>query len=348
MGSNIEMVEKQTILIPSKKHSQKWHLYNLAKTQEKRLFYRLLYELCQTIPEPKYEFGRPRIPIRDLIFGLGLKLYSNYTGRKISSDLVHAKEAGYLRKEFHFNRLTEFLNTEGVYDLFRKLLTLSAMPLRSLEDQGSMDASGFGEYSYERWMRVRFGDNTKRGWRNYLKGHILIGCRTNIIVSCECTYGNFHDIKSAPMLLQQAQKHFNFKEISADKAYSSKRILQIIENMNAQPYIPFQTRIKRPGKDAPETIWYKSLRYFHDNREDFLEHYHVRSNVETVFSMVKMRLGEFLKCKNYEGQRNELLMKFICHNICCLIQEIFENEIHVDFQKCLKSFLKNNETFRAE
>ena len=40
---------------------------------------------------------------------------------------------------------------------------------------------------------------------------------------------------------------------------------------------------------------------------------------------VKERLSNCLtlKCKNQVSQRNELMMKFICSNICCLIQEIY-------------------------
>jgi hypothetical protein len=56
--------------------------------------------------------------------------------------------------------------------------------------------------------------------------------------------------------------------------------------------------------------------------------------VETVFSMVKMRLGEFLKCKTFDSQRSELMMKFICHNICCLVQEMFERGVKIDFKQC--------------
>jgi hypothetical protein len=54
--------------------------------------------------------------------------------------------------------------------------------------------------------------------------------------------------------------------------------------------------------------------------------------------MIKMRLGEFLKSKNFQAQRNELLTKFIVHNICCLIQEIFENHIKIDFKESSKEF----------
>lgn len=328
-------MEEQQRLPVKKVYRQKWHLYNLAKTNEKKMFYDLLYELCQIIPEVRYDFGRPPACPRDLVFSLGLKLYNNFSSRKIISDLNHAKEAGYIKKAHHFNTLTDFLSCPATYDLLCKLLTISAIPLKELEDHYSLDSSGFGSYQYERWQKAKY--QTKRGWKNYLKGHICIGTRTNIICSCTVTPGNFSDPRQAPELIEKTGANFKIKEISADKAYSSKRIFEIIHKLGATPYIDFKKNAN-PNESDPE-IWRRMYNYLKVNREDFMKHYHKRSNVETVFSMIKTRLGEHLKCKNFESQRNELVMKFICHNICCLIQEIYENEVHVDFRKALTKFI---------
>lgn len=330
-------MEHQQKLPIEKKYSQNWHKYNLAKTHEKRLFYELLYELCQLIEEPFHDNGRPPIPVKDMVFSLGLKLYSNYSGRKVYSDLVHAQGSNYIKHAPHFNTLTNFLNCSATYELLKKILTVSAMPLKELEDDFSMDSSGFGSYQYERWQIAKW--KNKRGWRNYLKGHISIGTRTNIICSCEITPGNFSDIKQAPRLLEVTGANFNMKRVSGDKAYLSQRVLKIIDKFNAEPFIPFRVNIKNIGKDSPDS-WIKAFNYFKDNKEQFLKHYHKRSNVETTFAMIKVRLGEFLKCKNFVNQRNELVMKFICHNVSCLIQEIYENQIHIDFKKCFSEFVE--------
>lgn len=210
------------------------------------------------------------------------------------------------------------------------------MPLKELEDHYSLDSSGFGSYQYERWMKAKF--QNKRGWRNYLKGHICIGTRTNVICSVSVTPGNFSDIKQAPRLVEQTAANFQIKQLSADKAYSGHRLYQLIEVHGAMPFIDFKKNATK-SEAAPE-IWNKMFTYFSKNKEEFMNNYHKRSNVETVFSMVKVRLGEHLKCKKFENQRNELVMKFICHNICCLIQEIFENKIHIDFRDCMDNFIE--------
>lgn len=330
-------MEKQQRLPINKKYNQDWHKYNLAKTNEKRLFIELLYDLAKIIKEPEYTFGRPTIPLRDLFFCAGLKLYSNYAGRKIMSDIRLSEGAGYITKSPHYNTLDLFFNCEATYDLLQKLLTISAMPLNKLEDKFSIDSSGFGSYQYERWQRVKWN---KKEIRNYLKGHILIGTRTNVICSCEVTYGNLSDVRQAPRLLNRLGNNFNAKEVSGDKAYSSKMVFRIIESIGALPYIPFKNNAREPDENSP-VIWNKMFLKFRDNKEKWKESYHKRSNVESTFAMIKLRFGEFLKCKKYTAQRNELMVKFICHNVCCLIEEMYEHNIKIDFDKCNKLYIDN-------
>jgi len=68
----------------------------------------------------------------------------------------------------------------------------------------------------------------------------------------------------------------------------------------------------------------KMFHYFQFNREDFLKHYHKRSNVETTFSMIKSKFCDHVRSKTDVAMVNEVLCKIICHNICCVIQESYE------------------------
>ena len=330
-------MEKQIKLLIEKKHTQEWSKYNLAKTNEKRMFLELLYDLSKIIKEPKYQFGRPPIPLKDFFFCAGLKLYSNYSGRKAMSDYRFAKDANYIEKVPHFNTLKDFFNCRATYDLLSKLLIISAIPLKKLEDKYSIDSSGFGTYTHERWNRVKWGKNVN--FKNYLKGHIIIGTRTNIICEAEITPGNFSDVKQATPMILKASANFDIKEFSGDKAYSSKMIHRILQSIGAMPYIPFKHNTTEPTKNSPE-IWNQCFLMFRDKNEEWKEHYHKRSNVETTFAMVKRRLGEHLLSKNYIAQRNELMMKFICHNICCLIQEMYERGVIINFKSASAKFVE--------
>lgn len=55
-----------------------------------------------------------------------------------------------------------------------------------------------------------------------------------------------------------------------------------------------------------------------------MAHYYRRSNVESTFSMIKAKFGDGLRSKTQTSQFNEVLCKILCHNVCCLIQSIYE------------------------
>jgi hypothetical protein len=52
-----------------------------------------------------------------------------------------------------------------------------------------------------------------------------------------------------------------------------------------------------------------------------MAHYHKRSNVESTFSAVKRKFGDAVRSKNDVAMVNEVLCKFVAHNLCCLIME---------------------------
>jgi hypothetical protein len=61
--------------------------------------------------------------------------------------------------------------------------------------------------------------------------------------------------------------------------------------------------------------------------EDYLRHYHKRSNVESTFSMVKRKFGDSLWSKTDTAMVNEALAKLLAHNAVVVIHEMYELEI---------------------
>jgi len=67
------------------------------------------------------------------------------------------------------------------------------------------------------------------------------------------------------------------------------------------------------------------------NKEEYLQHYHRRSMVESTFSMMKRKFGDSVKAKSDLAMKNEVLAKIVCHNICCVISAICERGIDPKF-----------------
>lgn len=60
------------------------------------------------------------------------------------------------------------------------------------------------------------------------------------------------------------------------------------------------------------------------HKDEFMEQYHKRSNVESTFHAIKQKFGETIKAKNRLAQENELLCKVIAYNLTVLIHEMNE------------------------
>ena len=84
------------------------------------------------------------------------------------------------------------------------------------------------------------------------------------------------------------------------------------------------------GNAGGNKLWRKMFKYFKEHRQEFLEHYHKRSNSETVFFMLKQKRGGSLMTKTFTAQKNEIPTKILIHNLLVLIQEYFEQGLEID------------------
>lgn len=93
-----------------------------------------------------------------------------------------------------------------------------------------------------------------------------------------------------------------------------------IAGHNGTPFIAFRTNTT--GKVS--ALFEQMFHYFMFKREEYLQHYHKRSNVESTFSMLKRKFGGSLRSKTDTALVNESLCKVLCHNLVVLIHEMHE------------------------
>lgn len=130
-----------------------------------------------------------------------------------------------------------------------------------------------------------------------------------------------HDSPYFVPLVNATAANFPIRDVSADKAYSGRANATAVEMVGGTPFIPFRVNAVEPKDDS---AWTRLYHYFALNREGFLEHYHRRSNVETVFSMIKAKFGDGVRSKTDVAMVNEVLAKVLCHNLCVMVQAIHE------------------------
>jgi transposase len=311
----------------SRTYRQAWPAYNTSQCMEKAKFKMLLYELCQGIEAPVQTCGRRRLPLSDMIFCAAFKVYSTISGRRLMSDLREANESGYISRVPHYNSIFNYLEASDLMPYLLAMITRSSLPLKAVETRFAVDSSGLSTGRFMRWISVRHKEHEKHGW---LKVHLMCGVKTNIVTSVEITSGFAGDSPYFVPLVRATAQNFNITEVSVDKAYSSWENLRVVEKQNAVHYIPFKETATDKHKNSPP-IWKQMYHLYCFHQEEFMEHYHRRSNVESTFSMIKARFGERLWSRTRAAQVNEALLKVLCHNICCVVQSMYELGVKPDF-----------------
>lgn len=301
-------------------YKQDWPAYNAAQTAEKSTFLALLHDLCRGIAEPVQTMGRPRLPLADMVFSAAYKVYSGFSGRRFMSDLSDAHERGYLSRLPHYNSMFNYLDDEALTPILKNLIATSSLPLKAIESDFAVDATGFGTSGTVTWFNKRYGHEQDNS--DWLKVHLMCGVTTNIVTSAEVTSGFAHDAPHLPALVETTAQNFTLREVSADKAYASVRNLEAVAATGATPYIAFKSNAT--GDGGGSALWQRMWGFYTYKRDEFLAHYHRRSNIESTNQMIKAKFGGKLRSKSAVGQINEALCKVLCHNLCVVIQSVHE------------------------
>lgn len=316
---------------PRKTYPQDWRAYNAAQTSEKPVFMGLLADLCGTVEQPTYEFGRPRLPISDMLFACAFKVYSGFSSRRFNSDVVDAYQKGFIDAKPSYASVNRYMANPALTANIKALIELSALPLAAVESNFAADATGFSTSRFDRWYSAKWG--REKAHRRYVKAHMMCGVKTNIVTAITVTEGFVHDSRLLPELIDTTAKGFTMAEVSADKGYLSIGNFEAVTAADARPFIPFKSNTT--GKGSP--LWEKLYAQFILHREEWDARYHLRSNSESVFSACKAKFGDSVRSTSETGQINETLLKFLCHNICVLNQEMNELGITPSFDSEVRS-----------
>lgn len=301
-----------------KTYSQDWPAYNEAQTNEKEKFLSLLQDLCKGIQEPPQTKGRKRVPRADGIFAACYKVYSGFSSRRFMTDLRDAEEKGLIGAAIHFNSVLKFLENPDVTPILKAMILESSRPLASVETDFAGDSTGFMTTRYERWFDHKYGTPKKK--QEWCKVHLTCGVKTNIVTAVVILDKHAADTKQLPEMVKQTAQNFTINEYSADKAYGSQENYAAIADVGATPFIAFKSN----ATGQVGGLYEKMFHYFSFRRQDFLDHYHKRSAVETTYSMIKRKFGDALRSKTDVAMVNESLCKILCHNLVVLIHEMYE------------------------
>jgi transposase len=308
--------------VPVKAQSkQDWPKYNEAQQTEKDRFQELLADLCGGIEEPaRAATGRKPTAMRDMVFAVCLKVFTGFSSRRFACDLRDSHAAGFLSKLMNSVSVCAYLESEAMTPVLVALVERAALPLRCVESTFAPDSTGFSTSRFVKWFDEKYGK--ERSGREWVKAHAMTGCKTNVITAVVIDGPTAADCPQfKPLLETTVANGFKIGDVPADKAYLSRENLELTVKHGGTPYIPFKSN-SVPGEAG--SLWDRMFGYFQFNRQDFLRHYHQRSNVESTFSMTKAKFGDAVRSKTDTAMKNEVLCKFLCHNIVVVHQAVIE------------------------
>jgi transposase len=304
-------------LTQRKTYKQDWPAYNEAQTTEKHRFQKLLFDLCQGVPSPERAApshgGRPRVPMSDVLYAIGLKIYGTLSGRRSTCDLVDAHQRGYLTRPLHYNSISSYMESQEVTPILKTMIARSALPLRTVDTDFAIDSSGFTSSKFVSWYDHKYGV-TRRG-HTWVKAHIACGVKSNIVTAIRILDRDANDCPQFSPLVKATAENFKIGEVSADKAYLSLENFEEVAGFGGEAFIAF----KKNTTGAVGGVLEKMFHYYQYRQEEFLAHYHKRSNVESTWSMVKRKFGDHVRSRDDTAMVNEVLGKFLCHNLCVVI-----------------------------
>jgi len=313
-----------------KTYPQNWKSYNISQQTEKEKLMELLADITSRIRQPAYTFGRPKGNLGDNIFAMVFKTYTTFSGRRFATDMKWALEKGFIENRVPYNTMFDYFKKPELTPILAKMVILTSLPLRTAETKFNIDSTGFGTSNFQRWYSFKHGKEICS--RRWVKCHFVNGAKSNIITSVKITTENDADCPQLKEMAQDTAKYFNMEELSGDKAYLSKDNFELVNSLGGTFYVPFKSNSKGSGNGM---IWKKMYHYFMLNNEEYLEHYHARSNAETTVHMIKSKFGDRVRSKLWTAQVNEVLCKIIAHNICCVIMEM--NELGLENNFCPNS-----------
>jgi transposase len=332
-GSTKTTVTETVKVTARKTYKQEWPAYNMAQTQEKAQFLYLLHQLCQGVGSPaQYGKGQRRLPLEDMIFAMAFKVYSTISCRRFMTDLRDANAKGYISKLPCYNSIFNYFEDEMLTPHLLMLIEESSLPLQAIERDFAVDSTGLSGCRFVQWMSAKYGDGQLMESRDWIKMHLICGTQTNVVTAVEISEKYRSDSPYFKPLVEATARNFQMREVSADKGYDSfnNRCTTLLNG--AAPYIPYRSGEKnKPSTSGKGELWKRMYHFYAYNTERFMESYHKRSNVETTFSMIKAKFGDSVRSKTKVAQINEALCKVLCHNICCLIQSMYELNLKPKF-----------------
>jgi hypothetical protein len=282
----------------------------------------------EALPDYSHRFSPKVFTQAQLFVCLVLKQFFKTDYRGISAilaDSPHLREAIGLKKTPHFTtiqkagrRLLGNANVQRLLDVtVRRARPRSRRKRRPRVRRGALDSSGFEAHHISHYFVRRRAKGGKHSqdmtYKRFPKLAALCDCDRHLVLAAVAERGPKPDITHLERALVAATGRVRLETLYADPGYDAEWVHVVgREMLDVRTIIPAE--IGRPTHKPP-TGDYRRLM----SQRLHLTCYGQRWQDETVFSMIKRRLGSAVNARSYGSQCRALMLKAVTHNILVLL-----------------------------
>jgi len=196
-------------------------------------------------------------------------------------------------------------------------------PYRATTRLAAIDGSGFETHHISRYFirRRQRGCKTRDIWltttyRRYPKLSLVCDCQTHLALAAVPSRGPWADIVHLDRAMVEAFCRRDIHTLLADAGYDAEWAHRFLRHdLGIRSIIP--PRIGRPTARLPSGRYRRQMKTRFPKKT-----YGQRWQVETVFSMIKRRLGSTVNARTRWSQDRALMLKVITHNIMILQRQV--------------------------
>ena len=177
----------------------------------------------------------------------------------------------------------------------------------------AIDSTGFESHhvsSYFVRRKAKGGDSVQETtYTHFPKAGIFADCRSYIVLAVLPSCGPSPDILHWKDALREALQRISLRTVVADAGYDSEEAHRFArEDLGLRSIIP--NRVGRPTKKLANGK-YRRVMATRFNKALYGQ----RWQIETINSVIKRRLGSFLRARTYFAQMREMGLRWFAYNM---------------------------------
>lgn len=278
--------------------------------------------------------GRPPVPGRDIAKTLLLQSYFGVSNR-VAAGLVRVfGEKLRLSRGFSYKTIERGYDPGRVTEILGEVFRITNEIGNGSEHTFAVDGSGdpaTSKVNYEN-RRAEQRNGKQGGERHLFPGStvrkhdfqylvLAAGVHTKVISAFSSTDDHgAGELSHFPAVMEMARDNCpSMDTVLGDRLYAARSICSVVERHGVIPY--FLPKSNSTFRSHGVQSWATMTHSFVLNTQEWLSTYHMRSNAESVMSMLKRRLPAGIR-KKLPGRKNtEEFLKANVHNVrqCCYL-----------------------------